>query len=84
MKKQHGLWLWIATLALVAALALMLFPQAGSTHSGGWLAILPIFFAGLISPLVLFVSVTHLYTRIVPASPLLRAAFQRPPPSRRG
>jgi hypothetical protein len=47
---------------------------------GMWMAILPVFFIGLVSPLTLLsaASIRGLYQ--APAAPLLPASFQRPPP----
>jgi hypothetical protein len=48
--------------------------------TGVWMAILPVFFIGLVSPLTLVstAAVRGLHQR--PAAPLLPASFQRPPP----
>lgn len=81
---QNRLWFWIGALAIVASLALLLVPQADSSHAGGWLAILPLFFVGLISPLVLLGSVNLYETCSIPDPPSLPASFERPPPSPRG
>jgi hypothetical protein len=54
-----------------------IFRNAGS---GSWLAMLPVFFIGLIAPLALHSAPsTHSLGR-GPAEPLLPASFQRPPP----
>jgi hypothetical protein len=47
---------------------------------GMWMAILPVFFVGLVSPLTLVSAafIRGLYQE--PAAPLLPASFQRPPP----
>ena len=52
-----------------------------SAGSGAWIAMLPVLFIGLVSPLVLAsVASIHCLGR-PPATPLLSALFQRPPPS---
>jgi len=55
----------------------VLFRDAGS---GSWLAMLPVFFVGLIAPLAVQSDPsTHSHGR-GPAEPLLPASYQRPPP----
>ena len=51
-----------------------------STSSGAWVAIVPVFFVGLISPLNLDSAGMDRSVAQIPASPLLPATFQRPPP----
>jgi hypothetical protein len=69
-----------AAMALVAVLFLLLVPQAGSGHSA-WLAILPIFFVGLLFPLGAPRRVFAQSSGRIPAAPFRRSAFQRPPPA---
>lgn len=47
---------------------------------GIWMAILPVFFIGLVSPLTLVSAALIRGLRQAPAAPLLPASFQRPPP----
>jgi hypothetical protein len=47
---------------------------------GVWMAILPVFFIGLVSPLTLVSAAFIRGLRQAPAAPLLPASFQRPPP----
>jgi hypothetical protein len=64
--------------------------QRGSSHpmraifsdtiSGSWLAMLPVFFIGLIAPLALESAPSPNSLGRWPAQPLLPASFQRPPP----
>jgi len=82
--RQKPVLFWIAALAILAAFVLLLVPHVDSAHSGDLVAILPIFFVGLISPLALLVSVICLEPEVIPSAPPLPAAFQRPPPFRRG
>ena len=72
-------WFLIAALAICAALLLMLLPyhQAGAA---AWLAMLPIFFVGMISARGLLVSLANVYAARVPDPPALPSSFQRPPP----
>jgi hypothetical protein len=48
--------------------------------TGVWMAILPVFFIGLVSPLSLVSTATIRSLYQMPAAPLLPASFQRPPP----
>ena len=50
-----------------------------SEFAGAWLAMLPVFFVGLVSPLNQRVAQSLLCFR-APSAPLLPASFQRPPP----
>ena len=54
-----------------------IFRDAGS---GSWLAILPVFFIGLITPLALQSAPSTPSLGCGPAEPLLPVSFQRPPP----
>lgn len=49
-------------------------------RTGTWMAMLPVFFVGLISPLSLLAALPNQYRSQAPAAPLLPASFQRPPP----
>jgi hypothetical protein len=81
--RQRRGWILIAAIAIGFALMLMLVPHG---HSGGpdFVAILPLLFIGMISPLSLLAPITGGYAGRVPEAPLMAAAFQRPPPIRRG
>lgn len=81
-RRQQRLWLWIAAIAIVAALALMLVPQAHSGHAVNWLALLPVVFIGLIAPQTVFVPLAMRDSARAPDAPALQATFQRPPPFR--
>jgi hypothetical protein len=78
--RRQRVWFWLAAIAFVAAIALLLAPQVDSAHGGDWLAILPIYFAGIVSPLVSLVLVSRVCVEFVPDDPSLPSAFQRPPP----
>jgi hypothetical protein len=77
--RQQRAWLLIAAIAIGFALVCLLIPHG---HSGGadWIAILPLLFAGFISPLSLFAPLANEYFGRVPDAPALPALFQRPPP----
>jgi len=75
-------WALIAAIAIVAALVFLLIPHGHTGDAGAWLAILPILFVGVISPLSLLPPLTAAYEGRTPDAPVLPAAFQRPPPFR--
>jgi hypothetical protein len=54
---------------------------SGMKASSGWVAILPLMFVGLISPLTLLPRMAFLYSGRTPETPSLPFLFQRPPPS---
>lgn len=75
-------WLLIAAIAIGFAILLLLVPHG---HAGGdFAAILPLLFAGLISPLSLLGPLAFAYAGRVPEAPVRAALFQRPPPFHRG
>jgi hypothetical protein len=69
----------VAAVAIGIALLMLLIPHDHVDHSE-WLAFLPIFFAGLISPLSLLSPLVCAYEGRIPAAPVLAPSFQRPPP----
>jgi hypothetical protein len=73
-------WALVAALAIVAALVLLLIPHGHLGDAGAWLAVLPILFVGVISPLSLLSPLAHFYLGRAPEAPLLPSSFQRPPP----
>ena len=75
-------WGLVAAIAIGVALVLLLVPHAYSSDGGDLLAVLPILFAGMISPLSLLAPLASVYAGRTPEAPVLPAAFQRPPPSR--
>ncbi len=77
-------WALIAVVAIVAALVLLLIPHGHSADAGAWLAVLPILFVGVISPLSLLSPLAYFYLGRTPEAPVLPATFQRPPPFRLG
>ena len=82
--RQRRGWVLIAAIAIGIALVCVLFAQAPAGDGGGWLAILPLLFVGLISPVSLFQPMAFAYLGRTPDAPALPASFQRPPPFRRG
>lgn len=75
-------WLLIAAIAIGIALVFLIVPHAHGDDSGAWMAILPLLFVGVISPLSLLAPLASVYISRVPAAPALPASFQRPPPFR--
>jgi hypothetical protein len=82
--RQQRAWFWIAVIAVLAATMLMLFPHADSGHGAEWLAILPILFVGLISPLTLLMPIAYQDLGYAPDTLPHPSTFQRPPPFRLG
>lgn len=57
--------------------------HGGTRHSslpGAWRSMLPVFFVGLLTPLILGTAPSSRTARRAPASPALAPRFQRPPP----
>jgi len=71
--------LLIAAIAIGIALACMLIPH-GNSGGADWLAILPLFIVGLISPLSLLAPPVFEYIGRATEAPPLSILFQRPPP----
>jgi uncharacterized membrane protein len=80
---EQRAWFWIAAVAIVAAIILLMVPHANSGHAVDVIAILPLMFVGIISPLTLFVSIVRRELAQVPDAPQLPSTLQRPPPFRR-
>jgi hypothetical protein len=76
-------FLLIAAIAIGFALLMLLVPH-GHSGTADFVAILPLLFAGIISPLSLLGALAFVYAGRVPEAPVMAAAFQRPPPIRRG
>jgi hypothetical protein len=80
-RHQRG-WVLIASIAIGIALLCLLVPHTHSGDGADWLAILPLLFAGVISPLSLFAPLAYEYSGRTPDAPALPILFQRPPPFR--
>jgi len=78
--RQRRGWILIAAIAIGIALVCMLIPHGHSGGSPDWLAILPILFVGVISPLSLLPPLACAYAGRAPGAPALPSRFQRPPP----
>ena len=83
IQQRRGILL-IAAIAIGIALVLMLVPHTHSGNAADWVAILPLLFVGIISPLTLFAPLANTYAGRVPQAPRIAPSFQRPPPRRRG
>jgi hypothetical protein len=82
--RQRRGFLLIAVIAIGVALVCLMIPQSHAGNSADWLAILPLLFVGIISPLSLIPRRAFAYVGRTPDAPSLPSRFQRPPPSRRG
>ena len=80
--RQRRGWILIAALAIGFALLMLLAPH-GHAGAADFVAILPLLFVGIISPLSLLSPLAYAYAGRVPETPELAASFQRPPPFRR-
>jgi hypothetical protein len=78
--RQRRGWILIAAIAIGIALLFLLLPHGHSGGSPDWLAILPILFVGVISPLSLLSPLACAYAGRTPDAPALPSRFQRPPP----
>lgn len=72
--------LLIVSLAIIAVLLFLLVPHGHTSDIPLWLACLPVFFVGLISPLGILSPRAYLDLGRTPALPFQRSSFQRPPP----
>ena len=81
IKHRRG-WLLIAAIVIGVALVGILAAQTHSGNGADWLAILPLLFVGVISPLSLLAPMPIEYLGRTPDAPALPARFQRPPPFR--
>jgi hypothetical protein len=79
-KQHHRTWLLVAAIAIAVALVLMLVPHAHPGNAAAWLAVLPILFIGVISPLRLLQTLECLDLGHTTHAPALQPSFQRPPP----
>ena len=77
---QRQVWFWVAAIAILAAFALLVVPHAHSGPANAWLAMLPVFFVGLLTPLSLLRTAQSSIETYIPVAPALQPSFQRPPP----
>ncbi len=80
---QKRVWFWIALAAIVIALVVLFVPNVhgNSPDQSLWLALLPVFFVGLIAPLRILPLFALLTLGHASEAPALAPSFQRPPPS---
>ncbi len=79
--RQNRAWFWIAIAAISIAILALLVPHG--LHAAGqpdWFAMLPVYFVGLLLPLILLPLTPALSRDHSPKAPTLAASFQRPPP----
>ena len=75
------IWFWIAVAAIAIAVIALLVPHAGNTaDQQALLALLPVFFVGLLSTLSMKPLLAVLTLGHAPDPPALAPSFQRPPP----
>ena len=79
-RRQSRAWVVIATIAILFLLALLVVPHSAAGNGTDGLWMLPVFFAGMISPLSLFAALAWVYAGRTPEVPALISSFQRPPP----
>jgi hypothetical protein len=75
-------WLLIALVAIGVALVLLMAPPTHGPGHTPLMAILPLLFVGIISPLSLLSPLAFLYIGRTPDAPSLPVVLQRPPPFR--
>lgn len=73
-------WLLIALIAIGIAVLSLLVLHAQSADNFSLVAILPLLFVGIISPLSLLSPLAFFYLGRTPDAPSLPTSFQRPPP----
>jgi hypothetical protein len=80
--RQRRAWFWVAIAAIAIALVALLVPHVGnSLDQQAWVAMLPVFFVGLLFPLSLRLIPGLPSLGRTPQAPALVPSFQRPPPS---
>jgi uncharacterized membrane protein len=73
-------FLLIAVVAIGIALVCLMIPHGQAGNSADWLAVLPLLFVGIVSPLSVMPRRAVVAIRRRPDAPLLPSRFQRPPP----
>jgi hypothetical protein len=81
--RQKRVWFWIAFAAIVLTFVILTVSNVhgNSADPSLWLALLPVFFVGLIAPLDILPLFDLLTLGHVSDGPSLAPSFQRPPPS---
>lgn len=81
--RQKRVWFWIAIAAIVIAVLALIVPHhnANGPDQFAWLALLPVFFVGLIAPFNLISLLSVLSLGYAAKAPELAPSFQRPPPN---
>jgi bacteriorhodopsin len=81
--RQKRVWFWIAIAAIVIAVLALVVPHhnANGPDQFAWLALLPVFFVGLIAPFNLPTLLSVLSLGYPAKAPDLAPSFQRPPPN---
>ena len=82
--QQRRGFVLVAAIVIGIALLMLLAPLSHAGHGQDWLAILPILFVGIISPLSMFAPLATVYAGRAPEAPPLASRYQRPPPIGRG
>lgn len=79
---QKRAWFWIAVAAITIALVALLVPHidAHGNLQPDWVALLPVFFVGLLVPFGLKPLMAVLSLGHAPSAPSLAASLPRPPP----
>lgn len=82
MKRRSQIrgWLVIAFVAIAVAVLALLVLHAQHADNGALVAILPLLFVGIISPLGLLSPLAFFYLGRTSDAPSLPTSFQRPPP----
>jgi hypothetical protein len=78
--RHQRAWYWIAIAAIVIGLVALLLPHGHATDTPAWIALLPVFFVGLLVPFSLAPLLAVLSIGHAPQAPSLAPSFQRPPP----
>jgi hypothetical protein len=81
--RQKRVWVLIAIAAIVIALVALIVPHhnANGPDQFAWLALLPVYFVGLIAPFNLPTLLSVLSLSYAAKAPDLAPSFQRPPPN---
>lgn len=78
--RQWRGWILVAAIVIGIALLALFVPHGHACGAPDWLAIVPVIFVGIISPLGHLSPVDNMPRGRLPGAPLLPALFRRPPP----